>query len=57
MKKYKVAIVGCGQICKVRHAPEYDENPHTELLGFYDMNLTARPLTAWRRCWRRGPTW
>ena len=38
MKKYKVGIVGCGQICKVRHAPEYAENPNTELMGFYDMN-------------------
>ena len=51
MKKYKVAIVGCGQICRVRHAPEYAENPSTELIGFYDMNLDrAKELAAQYHC-------
>ena len=51
MKKYKVAIVGCGQICRVRHAPEYAENPNTELMGFYDMNPDrAKELAAQYHC-------
>lgn len=33
----KVAIIGCGKISEVRHAPEYKENPNCELVGYYDM--------------------
>ena len=48
MEKLKVGIVGCGQICRVRHAPEYAENPQVELAGFYDMNPDrARELAGW----------
>ena len=36
MKKLRAGIVGCGQICRVRHAPEYAENPNVEIAGFYD---------------------
>ncbi|NCB64384.1 MAG: Gfo/Idh/MocA family oxidoreductase [Clostridia bacterium] len=34
----KVAIIGCGKISEVRHAPEYKENPDCELVGYYDMD-------------------
>lgn len=51
MEKLRVGIVGCGQICRVRHAPEYIENPRTELAGFYDMNpARAREMAAWYGC-------
>lgn len=33
----KVGIIGCGKITEVRHAPEYHENPHCEIAGFYDV--------------------
>lgn len=36
MEKLKIGIIGCGQICRIRHAPEYLENEHCELVGFYD---------------------
>lgn len=32
----RVAISGCGSITKFRHAPEYNENPNVEIVGFYD---------------------
>ena len=32
----RVGIIGCGKIAELRHAPEYLENPHCELVGFYD---------------------
>ena len=35
----KVGIIGCGKIAQVRHIPEYVANPHTEVYGFYDINL------------------
>ena len=34
----KIGIIGCGKIAQVRHIPEYEENPNTELTGFYDIN-------------------
>lgn len=34
----KVAIIGCGKISEVRHAPEYKENFNCELVGYYDMD-------------------
>lgn len=37
-KKLKIGIIGCGMICKIRHAPEYSENPDCELTGFYDVD-------------------
>lgn len=33
----KIGIIGCGKIVEVRHAPEYNENPHCELAGFFDV--------------------
>lgn len=33
----KVGIIGCGKITEVRHAPEYAENPHCHLVGFFGM--------------------
>ena len=35
----RVGIIGCGKIAQVRHIPEYAANPHTEVYGFYDINL------------------
>jgi predicted dehydrogenase len=32
----KIGIIGCGKITQVRHAPEYQENPHTQLAGYFD---------------------
>lgn len=33
----KIGIIGCGKIVEVRHAPEYTENPHCEIAGFFDV--------------------
>ncbi len=38
MQKLKVAIVGCGKIASLRHAPEYSANPNCEIVGFYDVD-------------------
>ena len=35
----RVGIIGCGKIAQVRHIPEYAATPHTEVYGFYDINL------------------
>lgn len=35
----KVGIIGCGTIAKVRHAPEYKNNPYVDEIIFYDRNL------------------
>ena len=32
----RIAVIGCGKITQVRHAPEYAENPNCELVGWYD---------------------
>ncbi len=32
----KIGIIGCGKITQLRHAPEYIENPNTEIVAFYD---------------------
>ena len=37
----KIGIIGCGKITKVRHAPEYQENPFCQLTAYYD-GLPAR---------------
>ena len=44
MKKLKIAIIGCGSITEKRHAPEYVDNPHVELVGFYDLNKVRSEL-------------
>ncbi|MFD1032314.1 Gfo/Idh/MocA family protein [Metaplanococcus flavidus] len=35
----KVGIIGCGSITKLRHAPEYTENPYVDEIVFYDRNI------------------
>lgn len=35
---FRIGIIGCGKIAQVRHIPEYAENPHAQLAGFYDLN-------------------
>lgn len=37
-KKIGVAVAGCGQAARSRHAPEYHANPHAEMIGFFDRN-------------------
>ncbi len=44
MPKLKVAVVGCGKIASLRHAPEYAANPNVEIMGFYDVDC-ARAKT------------
>jgi predicted dehydrogenase len=34
----KVGIIGCGSIANHRHAPEYRQNPYTDILLVYDPN-------------------
>ncbi|WP_240620256.1 Gfo/Idh/MocA family protein, partial [Peribacillus acanthi] len=34
----KVGIIGCGSISKLRHAPEYKDNPYVDDIVFYDRN-------------------
>jgi len=34
----RIGIIGCGKIAQVRHIPEYQENPNTEVVGYYDLN-------------------
>ena len=36
---FKVGIIGCGSITKMRHAPEYTENPYVDEIVFYDRNI------------------
>ena len=38
---FGIGIIGCGKIAKVRHIPEYNDNPDAKLVAFYDLN-TAR---------------
>lgn len=35
-----VAIAGCGQITRRRHAPEYQSNPYAVIRGFYDHTIS-----------------
>lgn len=35
----KVGIIGCGSITKLRHGPEYTENPYVDEIVFYDRNI------------------
>ncbi|MGF6906531.1 Gfo/Idh/MocA family protein [Fusobacterium sp. PH5-44] len=44
MKKVKVGIIGCGSITERRHAPEYRDNPNTEIVAFYDKNRVRANL-------------
>ena len=32
----KIGILGCGRISQVRHIPELAENPHAQLVGYYN---------------------
>lgn len=34
--KLRVAIVGCGSIAELRHAPEYALNPNVEIVAYYN---------------------
>ncbi|MDD3744107.1 MAG: Gfo/Idh/MocA family oxidoreductase [Lentimicrobiaceae bacterium] len=35
---FNIGIIGCGKITQVRHAPEYKNNPHCKIIGFFDSN-------------------
>jgi UDP-N-acetylglucosamine 3-dehydrogenase len=39
MAKTRVAVIGCGSITKLRHAPEYSKNPNVEIVAFADRKL------------------
>jgi predicted dehydrogenase len=39
MSKVRVGIIGCGSICRHRHAPEFAAHPDVELVAFADRNL------------------
>ena len=50
MDTLRVGIIGCGQICRVRHAPEYSENPRCQIAGFYDVDpARAQAMAVCRR--------
>ncbi|HJA25525.1 MAG TPA: Gfo/Idh/MocA family oxidoreductase [Candidatus Fournierella merdigallinarum] len=34
----KIGLIGCGQIAKLRHAPEYAAHPECEIAGVFDLN-------------------
>ncbi len=41
----RVGVIGCGKISQVRHLPEYEANPHAQIVALYDVNLErAREL-------------
>ena len=35
----RVGIIGCGKIAQVRHIPEYLDNEHAQIAGFYDRSM------------------
>lgn len=37
MSKLKIAVVGCGSIAQVRHLPEFEANPNTEIVAVCDI--------------------
>ncbi len=37
MKKYRVAVIGVGSIARMRHLPEYQANPHVEIVAVCDV--------------------
>ncbi len=46
-KKLRVAIIGCGSICRHRHLPEYASRPDVEVVALVDIKLDrARDLAA-----------
>ncbi|MFT8318224.1 MAG: Gfo/Idh/MocA family oxidoreductase [Sporolactobacillus sp.] len=38
VKTLNVGIIGCGKITQIRHLPEYANNPHTTIAGYFDYN-------------------
>lgn len=42
----KIGIIGCGQITRVRHAPEYSDNPDCEIRGYFDMDRSRAEAMA-----------
>ncbi len=42
----KIGIIGCGKIAQQRHIPEYLENEHAKLVGYYDLNLARAEALA-----------
>ena len=35
----KIGVIGCGKIAQLRHLPEYNDNPYTEIIGLYDTDI------------------
>lgn len=42
----KIGIIGCGKIAKVRHAPEYEDNPNCEIVAFYNRTYDKAKMCA-----------
>lgn len=42
----RVGIIGCGTIARVRHVPEYANNPAVEIAGYFDMMPQAAEALA-----------
>ncbi|GAA0181249.1 Gfo/Idh/MocA family oxidoreductase [Clostridium sediminicola] len=42
----RVGIIGCGSIARVRHAPEYFNNPNAEIVAVFDLNLNRAETLA-----------
>lgn len=41
-----IGIIGCGKITQLRHAPEYQENPGAQIVGFFDMDAAQARASA-----------
>ena len=50
---FRIGIIGCGKIAQVRHIPEYAENPHAQLAGFYDLNTQRAAELAAHFSWEK----
>lgn len=47
MKNLRIAIIGCGNIARIKHATALSKIKEVSLVGFYDANIeTARALSA-----------
>lgn len=42
----KIGIIGCGKISRVRHIPEYEENPDCKLTAFYNRTFDVAQMYA-----------
>jgi predicted dehydrogenase len=45
-QKIRIAVIGCGAIAQRRHIPEFEQNPHVELVAFADPVLERAQVYA-----------